>query len=367
MAQQTKIGRDIFPLTNFYIEHFNRSIGPYLAKWSESKQIPSSLIFHGPKGSAKRSMVHQWALWVLCLKNPLNHSSEPSLFANADLPLSPTNLPSLPCQECTACKAGIRGEWIDLKEILAEQDGEKKHPIKIDSIREIKDGLGFSAYNGNYRITFLHQVDLLTPQAGNALLKLLEEPPPGWILILTTNDLGLVLPTLISRCLKIRIPPFDTQAIEKMLLEHNLKNSQFFSRLALGNTDRAFLYAQTETQEIRTQLFKWLSNPKTRGQEQGILLDWLSKSDDHLELLLDIYETLLLDILHISNQKPQQVLNTDFKVQLDSLYVNSLKHQSRKTLQLVDTLFSFRKLLKTPVNRKLLSQEILYSWCKLEI
>lgn len=82
----------------------------------------------------------------------------------------------------------------------------KSNFIVIDQIRELGEMIGLSAHRNGLRVALLVPVERLNVNAANALLKMLEEPPPATVFILVTHQLQRVLPTIRSRCLKIAMP-----------------------------------------------------------------------------------------------------------------------------------------------------------------
>ena len=89
-----------------------------------------------------------------------------------------------------------------------EGDDSKRKPskqIRIDEVRQLIDWSTKTSARGRGKVAFVHPADALNPQAANALLKTLEEPPPGTRLVLTTADPALLLPTVRSRCQHLRL------------------------------------------------------------------------------------------------------------------------------------------------------------------
>ena len=107
--------------------------------------------------------------------------------------------------------------------IFKEEDS-----IKIEQIRQLKKNLQLKPYLLKFKVAVINQAEKLTTEAQNALLKTLEEPPENSILILTTGNMELILPTITSRCQIVRLPfqkefSPDSQKIEANLLKQTLK------------------------------------------------------------------------------------------------------------------------------------------------
>ena len=114
------------------------------------------------------------------------------------------------------CQRALKGSWVDFTEIRPEDEEEgRPGSLKIDQFRKLKESQGFGAHEGGYRIFLIPDADRMTPQAANSVLKILEEPPKGWIFFLTASDPTLVLPTVLSRCQSLKLRPFDPDTLKQ--------------------------------------------------------------------------------------------------------------------------------------------------------
>ena len=109
-----------------------------------------------------------------------------------------------PCNACDMCRAVDSGAAVDVTEIDAAANN------GVDSIRELREGVGFTPVAAKYRVYIIDEVHELSPSAFNALLKTLEEPPAYVIFILATTEVHKLPATILSRCQRFdfgRIPP----------------------------------------------------------------------------------------------------------------------------------------------------------------
>ena len=107
------------------------------------------------------------------------------------------NVDGEPCCQCQSCREVAAGTSMDVIEI----DGASHN--KVEHIRDIRENVQYTPVNGKYKIYIIDEVHMLTPQAWNALLKTLEEPPEHVKFLFATTEPHKVLPTIISRCQRL--------------------------------------------------------------------------------------------------------------------------------------------------------------------
>jgi DNA polymerase III subunit gamma/tau len=135
--------------------------------------LSHAYLFVGSRGTGKTSIARILAKAVNCT-NPTKEGN--------------------PCNECSACKSVMEGNFLDLIEIDAASNR------GIDQIRELKERIEFSPTEGKYKVYIIDEVHMLTKEAFNALLKTLEEPPSHVIFMLATTDVHKLPATILSRC-----------------------------------------------------------------------------------------------------------------------------------------------------------------------
>ncbi len=132
-----------------------------------------------------------------------------------------------PCGRCLSCREGEKNSFVDLIETDAASNR------GIDQIRELKDKIRFSPIAANYKVYIIDEVHMLTPEAFNALLKILEEPPSYAIFILATTEPHKVPETVLSRCQRFDFKPLSIQEIAKYLKKIARKEKYQIDRSAI--------------------------------------------------------------------------------------------------------------------------------------
>ncbi|MBF0214256.1 MAG: DNA polymerase III subunit delta' [Magnetococcales bacterium] len=196
-------------------------------------------LFHGPEGVGKRTTALAWIQSLFCQQ--------------------PVTLPAglSGCGACLACGKCAEGNHPDLQrlELL-----EKKSRIAIDQVRELTRFIAFTPLESSWKAAIVDDAALMNDAAANALLKTLEEPPSGSLLILITNRPGALLPTIRSRCQQERFQPLESPVIETLLTRLTPKLSPEqrgeAARLATGSIGAAVRLGDSGGLELRQRFFR---------------------------------------------------------------------------------------------------------------
>ena len=261
--------------------------------------MPHALLFTGPAGVGKRTTARLFAMALNCL----NTEGEGEK----------------PCTRCRSCRQMLDGRHPDL--LLIEPKGAV---LRIHQIRELLAVLAMKPYQALNRVVILAQAQAMNPEAGNALLKVLEEPPANTILILTTDRLPDLLPTVVSRCRHLRFNPLSVRDVASFLAsQRNIMGpeAETVAHMSAGSFSRALQLLDTNWRDRRRWLIQasGLDQPAvSAGCCNTAALSFAALLAGQKEMIhdsLDMLKTWIRD-LAVVGHIPGQVVNQDCLAQL---------------------------------------------------
>jgi DNA polymerase-3 subunit delta' len=249
------------------VDQLRRAIG--------SDRLPHGLIFAGPVGVGKATTAALLGQWFLC-EQPAGDE---------------------PCGKCESCRAFAAGAHPDYhvitKELIRYHDKTGKSKgidLSIHVIRpEVVERASRKANMGRGKVFIIEQADLMNPAAQNALLKTLEEPPGRTLIVLLTDAIGIMLPTIRSRCQVIRF----------------------------GQLSEPTIAAELKKRGIGPALIHKAAG--VCGGSLGVALRWIEDG------VIDAVEDLLLQLDQIFGGKPADALPDWFKATADAYAEKQLK------------------------------------------
>ena len=168
------------------IEHLKNAI--------QSNKVSHAYLFQGYPGSGKGMVADAFAMTLQCEGSGTDA-----------------------CGSCHSCRQAASRNHPDIIYVTHE----KPNSIGVDDIRsQLVGDVMIKPYNGKYKIYIVEEAEKMTPQAQNALLKTLEEPPAYAVILLLTTNASLLLDTIRSRCVLLNLRPVPDEQVRKYLMEH---------------------------------------------------------------------------------------------------------------------------------------------------
>lgn len=249
-------------------EHFQKAI--------ETHKISHAYILTGEAGMGRKSLAHAFALTLLCEKGGKD-----------------------PCMECHACRQVLSGNHPDLIHVTHE----KPASIGVDDIREqINDTIQVRPYSSHYKIYIVDEAEKMTVQAQNALLKTIEEPPSYAVILLLTTNQEAFLPTILSRCVQLKLKPLRDYVVKGYLTERLQvpeADADVYAAFARGNLGKAVnLVSSEDFRLLREEVLHLLKH--IHEMDISELLDTIRKlKEDNLDIeeCLDFMQMWYRDVL----------------------------------------------------------------------
>lgn len=225
------------------------------------ERLPHAILFHGPAGIGKADFIEAFAQALLCENvRPDGHA----------------------CGECASCGWFAQGNHPDYRRVRpealedeapaaeGEEGGEDKKAkssktaskdIKIEQVRSLSDFMNISTHRQGLRVVVLYPAEALNMPASNALLKTLEEPPPGTVFLLASNSLDRLLPTILSRCRKFALAMPDHAQALAWLQQQGVQDADGWLREQGGAPLAALAQSETGNRDELDALLQILAQP----------------------------------------------------------------------------------------------------------
>ncbi|MDF2473931.1 MAG: hypothetical protein K0R21_1713 [Anaerocolumna sp.] len=282
-------------------------------------KISHAYILAGEDGAGKNMLAGAFAMTMQCEEIQQATNRDPDKM-NA-------------CGKCKSCLQAASNNHPDIIQVTHE-----KASVGIDDIRvQVNNDIQIKPYNSPYKIYIIDDAEKLTEQAQNALLKTIEEPPRYAVILLLTNNLNALLPTILSRCVTLKLQGVDKDKLKEFLMT-NYQVPDYQADLstvfAQGNVGRAIQYASSEGfGEMKNDvlhLLKYIDD-----MELYEIIDALKKIaenkaqiDDYLDLMILWYRDVLL--FKVTKDINQLIYKSE--------YQDILKQASKRSYEGIDAI-----------------------------
>lgn len=255
----------------------HKNIIDYIQNAVKEDKVSHAYILNGERGSGKKMLANLFARTLQCESHGID-----------------------PCGTCHSCMQMESGSHPDVIYVHHE----KPNSISVDDIRtQVNNDVMIKPYQGPYKIYIIGEADLMTPQAQNALLKTIEEPPEYAVFFLLAENAQLLLPTITSRCVMLKLRNIKDTLIRKYLMEQmgvpDYK-ADICTAFAQGNVGRAIMLANSEhfneLREEALQLLKYMPDMEMDEIIKAIkrISVYKLEINDYLDIILIWYRDILM-------------------------------------------------------------------------
>lgn len=298
----------------------------YLQNSREAERISASYLFSGPSGVGRVLTAKAFIASLMCKEG------------------------SGACGKCSSCRRVDAIEHPDITWIRPD-----KNTIKIEEVRKLKDVLSLKPFESSFNVGVIEDAHLMTRQAQNALLKVLEEPPGKSLLILISDKKEWLLPTVISRCAEVRFRSLQVQeaaSIVEQEAEVSAKEAMFLSCLAEGSPGRAIEMTEEGVLERKSALFKMVED--LAREKRPSCMNWDNDTKDILAEDLELLIMMFRDIVLMRSGINDKVLDKELIGTETSRIFE--EYSEERILTIVERLVEFKRALAGNVNAKLVAQ-----------
>lgn len=254
-------------------------------------------IFEGAEGTGKKTLAYTFAQTLICENPDVNGE---------------------PCHECSACRKLMSGNHSDIHYI---EPGERS--IKDEQIVALQEVLLSKPYDGNRTVVIIDRADTITERAQNRLLKTLEEPEPSVVIILLTEKISDILPTIVSRSAVVRLKPVDSRDISEYLVNQygfDKESAETAATYSYGSPGKAIrLLKEENLAEQRKKSIECACGlvEKRTPAEFMKLFETLEQHQENLLEVLDMMSFWYRDLMLISqNADRSLIMNIDYEDRL---------------------------------------------------
>lgn len=243
----------------------------------ESQKVSHAYIINGEKSSGKEFIARIFAMALQCERGGKD-----------------------PCNECHSCKQALSKNQPDILYVSHE----KPNTISVDDIRaQVNNDVAVKPYSSRYKVYIINEAEKMTPQAQNAILKTLEEPPEYAVILLLVSNVNTLLPTILSRCVLLNMKPVRDSLMKKYLMEE-LQIPDYKADVcvafARGNVGKAKALASSEEFEnVKSEalgLLKYVQDMEIPEIVMAIkrIGEYRLEVNDYLDILAIWYRDVLL-------------------------------------------------------------------------
>lgn len=258
----------------------------------ERNRTGHAYLFRGPSGVGKKTLALSFAAYINCL--------EP---VEGDV-----------CGHCSSCRKYASGNHPDLLHIEPQGAG-----VKISQVRELKKDITYSPFEASYRVILIPDVHatMRRKEVANSLLKILEEPPAQNIFILTGDEAGEILPTILSRCQVVPLYSLDYGELADELQKDGVEGetASTLAAVAEGSLGRARQFLKKELLPLRRRIVEQLLHLSPAHPDNVEIVFQLAEETaglkEDINEMLDLISIWIRDVILAGKGLTEHVISRD--------------------------------------------------------
>ena len=309
----------------------HKNIIKYIESAVQADAVSHAYILNGERGSGKKLLANLFAMSLQCQDRDENGEA---------------------CGKCQSCKQALHGNQPDIIRVSHE----KPTTISVD------DDIVIKPYSSKYKIYIIPEADLMSVQAQNALLKTIEEPPEYAVIMLLTENAEVLLPTIRSRCVMMKLRNIKDQLVKKYLMEQMEipdYKADVCVAFAQGNMGKAIMLANSDYfNEIKEEVVHLLRNIDEMDVPE--LMDAVKKCmtykleiNDYLDMMAIWYRDVLI---YKATKNVDRVVFSD---QLRYIKARASKSSYEGIEKILEALETAKARMKANVNFELVIELLL--------
>ena len=302
-----------------------------------SGNVSHAYIFHGPPGAGKRRAAMAFAKALFCGEGGTDA-----------------------CGRCLSCRKFDSGNHAGLTVI--RPDGAS---VKIGQIRELQRQFAYRSVDGRARQVYIvEDADRMTEQAGNSLLKFLEEPAAQVTAILLADNIRAILPTIRSRAQSVPFSPLPPEEMEKALVAEGVPRelARPASRLAAGLDAARELATADWFAELRNLMIQLAQESASGGRKALVTAlkraPGRGESAGHADVLFDLFLLWFKDMLNVQWNRKEHVVFVD---RMDTLASEAFKRSAGEWTAFMELALEARRKIRARANVQLTLDQFLLS------
>ena len=302
----------------------------FLSNCLLKNRASGSYLFTGPSGTGRALTAKAFIMALFCSNN-----------AGA----------AEPCGKCLSCLKTEKRQHPDMFWVTPE----KNKNIKIEEVRDICAGFCLKPYESKFNVCVMEEAHMMTREASNAFLKMLEQPPARSLFILITDKKELLLPTVLSRCIEVRFSPVsvgDTVDIIRDSADLEEKEAYFLAHFSQGSPGTALQMINEDVSERKQKIMEMLA--RIAEEDNYDCLSWDKEGRDYLSEDIEMLIMFFREIVMIREDLGNVMFEKS--IQNTTMYQFFGKYSIEKIYGIMERLINIKLALGGNVNSKLAAQ-----------